>query len=244
MPRIYSAPVPFTISMGGTGSSNVNDSSKYTYYETSDSTITLNFGTGSVAYDSIYVLAEGIDNIGFLGANSIDRLTGTIFGNKKGIILEGSEHTAQSHNLTVTKTSGVTNIKIYQIIVMNFLKDLSETDTRTITRFDTTRQVRNAYIQEDLYGTRSLQVGHLPDAKRSISYQIWESASNLTTARNKLSEFYNIQQANPNITIWDLEEANAQNFESVFPAFWVPGSFSESIEATQAISYSFSIEEQ
>ena len=244
MPRIYSAPLNFSISMGGTDAPNVRDSSKYTYYETSDTSFTLSFTGSNLSYNSIYVLAEGIDSIGFLGANSIDRRTGTIFNSKKGIILEGSDHSANSQSLTVTKSSGVTDIKIYQIIVMKFLVDLTDSSNRSITRFDTTRQVRNAYIQEDLYGTRSLQVGHLPDAKRSISYQIWESANNLTAARNKLSEFYKLQAENPNITVWDLEETNALSFESVFPAFWVPGAFSETIEATQAISYNFTIEEQ
>ena len=127
---------------------------------------------------------------------------------------------------------------------MRHLLDLTDTDTRAITRFDTTGATRAAYIQEDLYGTRTVQVGRYSDIRRSVNYQIWESAANLTAARHKISELLYIQQENPNIVIWDLDEANAQDYESVFPAFWVPGSFSSSIEGAQAVSYSFSVEEQ
>ena len=263
MPQIYTNSPSFTVTDGQVGTrsttigslENIYDNNKFTFYQTNSSVdplvFTITFTGDPQSIDSVYVLAQNIDSASFssrplatgLGTDVTGGLT---FDNRRGIISTVASPVTgcTGVRLRLTRRSGASNVKIYQILAMRHLRDLTDNDTRTITRFETTQEIRNAYIQEDLYGTRTLQTGHLDNPRKNISYQIWKSASNLSAARNELSELYSIQRGNPNITVWDLDEDNARDYESVFPAFWVPGSFSSSIEASQAISYSFAIEEQ
>ena len=248
MPQIYTAPIPYTIT--GDSDRAASDGNKHTSYNITGNDVTINF-TSTPRVSTIYVLADNYDSVtftGFVGATQhgfgTDVTGGSTYDNRRGALSTVTELGLSRCRLRFARTSGRSSINIYQILALRHLLDLTDTDTRAITRFETTRETRNAYIQEDLYGSRSLQVGHLNSSKRNINYQIWQSASNLSAARNELSQLHDIQRQHPNFTLWDLDEPNAQDYESVFEAFWVLGSFSESIEASQAISYSFSVEEQ
>ena len=250
MPQIYTMPIPLTVRTSPSGSENVSDGNNRTFYETSDTDITIEF-TMVPDVSTFYILAENFDSVsltGFTGATQHgfgNDLNGVnTINNRKGILSTVPEVGIDSCILRFTRTSGRSTIKIYRIVAMRRLLDLNQTNDRAITSFETRREIRNAFIQEDLYGTRSLQTGHLNDSKKTINYTIWQIGSNITAARNKLSDLYDIQRQYSNFMFWDLDEAHAQDYESVFPAFWVPESFSERTEGAQAISYSFSVEQQ
>ena len=270
MPKIYTSPVQISSITDSQASarsstlgslSDITDGNKYTFYETmapgtaqtnptrNELRFTLTFGS-TASIDTIYVLAQNIDSITFSvnpGGDSLGtRVPGQItYDNRRGVLANVAVPVAATGGiLRLIKTPATSAIRIYQILVMRQLLALNQSDTRAITTFDTTREIRNAYIQEDIYGGQTLQVGHINNAKKTINYQIWQNASTLSGARSELNQVYNILRQNPNFTIWDLDEPNSQDYESVFPAFWIPTSFTETIEGTQAISYSFSIQEQ
>ena len=236
MPQIYTPPIPYT----GANTDAVSDGSSYSSY--SGDTLTFNF-TGSPSIDRVFVVAKGATDI-TVPTFSVDSMTEsfneTTYDSRRAFL--GSRSSVmQSNSITITAT-GATNI--YRVLFMNHLKSLNNSDTRSITGYEVGRGIRNAFIQEDLYGNRSLQTGHIRDAKKTINYTIWQRADNLTDVRNELNELYNIQQQYPNFTIWDIDEPDAQDYESVFQAHWLPDSFSEAIQGTQAISHSFTIEQQ
>ena len=248
MPQIYTPPIPFTIT--GTDTDAVSDGNKYTSYNTTDTDVTINF-TGTPRISTIYVLADNYDSVsftGFTGANphgfGTDITGGITYDSRRGAISTVAEEGLSRCTLRFTRTSGRSSINIYQILALRHLLPLNNSDTRSITSYEVRRGIRNAFVQEDLYGNRSLQTGHLRDARKTINYTIWQRGDNLTAARNELSELYNVQRQYPNITIWDIDEPGSQDYESVFQAFWVPDSFSESIEGTQVVNHSFTIEQQ
>ena len=229
--------------------SNIFDGNKHTFYQTNSA------GTANVLefivnltditiMDTIYVIGQNISTVQIFEIGG-DFATVPTY-NDRDVLLRtyASPYSTRRLTLRCTRESAGIRTRLYQILIMRHLLDLNQSDTRVITRFETTRQIRNAFVQEDLYGSRVLQTGHINTAKKTINYQMWQNASTLSEARAELNRVYNIQRQYPNFTIWDLDEPNAQDYESVFPAYWVPNSFSESIEGTQAISYSFSIEEQ
>ena len=248
---------------GNLGSiANISDGDKLSYYgtkapgtsRTNPTRNELDFDitfTTDQSVDSIIVIAENVVSATFtinspasvgLGTRKAPSLT---IGDRKIFIFDPVNRTSlRTATLKLIKTTGSADIKLYEIFLLKQLLDLTQSDTRAITRFETTREMRNTYIQEDLYGGRTLQIGHLTAPKRVINYQIWENANNLTTARTALEQLYDVQRKNPNFVIRDLDEDNATTIDSIFYAHWLPGSFSSTIEATQAISYNFTVEEQ
>ena len=270
MPKIYTSPVQISSITDSQASarsstlgslSDITDGNKHTFYETmapgtaqttptrNELRFTLTFNS-TTSVDTIYVLAQNIDSITF-SVNPGGDLLGTrvpgqiTYDSRRGVLANVAVPVAATGGiLRLIKTPATSTVRIYQILVMRQLLDLSQSNNRAITRYDVTRQIRNAFVQEDLYGSRTLQTGHLNSAKKAINYRIWQNGSTLTECRNELSKVYNIQRQHSNFTIWDLDELNAQDYESIFPAFWVPNTFTERIEGTQAISYVFSVEEQ
>ena len=338
MPRLYSnsfisyiGPNP---SQPETDLPNIRNPNKYAS-EDSSGTLIAELLDGKSA-DSIYVLAEGVTAV---SSNIASGDLIPVGNNVKAFIGTGS---SQSGSVSVNFTGSG---KIFQVLMMNNLLDLTQTNTRAITSYETTRSIRDSYVQEDLYGVRTLQSGSSRGAKRSIAYTVWqlgssttESASGsislpftsnsgtvqvsitlsngmvnsqgvsagnslqvtvagtgsgggglaetltfianntqttnnyfktitsispvngtgnlsysqssrqtggpITNARNELSKLYDIQRQYPNFILWDLDEAGAQDYRSIFPAYWLPDSFSENIQGNQVISYSFSVEER
>ncbi len=257
MPKIYTNPSQIRLITDSqrTGAttegnlSNIFDGTKYTFYQTDSAGTSgvLEFVINLVnteTVDTIYLIGQNI-SIARIDEFGCDYAANSTFDNRVaflGTIV--SPISAQTLTLQCTRASGATDMRLYQILVMSHLLDLNQSDTRAITRFNTTRQIRNSFIQEDLYGTRTLQVGNINHAKKTINYQMWQNANTLSEARSELNRVYDIQRQNPNFTLWDLDEPNSQDYESVFPAFWVPNSFTELLQGTQAISYAFSVEEQ
>ena len=257
MPKIYTNPSQIRLITDSqrTGAttegnlSNIFDGTKYTFYQTDSA------GTSGVLEFVINLVnTETVDTIYLIGQNistvrvdefGCDYVTNPTFNDRVvSLGTTASPISTQILTLQCTRTSGATDIRIYQILVMSHLLDLNQSDTRVITRFNTVRQIRNAFVQEDLYGSRTLQTGHINNPKKRINYQMWQNANTLSEARSELNRVYDIQRQNPNFTLWDLDEPNSQDYESVFPAFWVPNSFTELLQGTQAISYALSVEEQ
>lgn len=246
---------------------NITDNDPTTYYETKSAgsviasenqlTFLLDY-TASTEIDTLYIIASGIKEITWHNVTGNDgilfesEVTDT-YDNKKALV-----HTAstifgtEQMRLRLIKINASSTVKIYSIFQMRRLLNLEQINSRdisrAITRFETSRAPRNSYIIEALDGTRSLQVGSVTKPKRMINYTIWESrvgqGSNIRTVRNNLNQFYNVVQQYPNITIWDLSEQSAEDYEAVFPAYWIPNSFQDRIEGVNAISYSFTVEEQ
>ena len=341
MPRFYSnsfiSYIGTNPSNPGTDLPNIRSPNKYAYND-SVATLIATLSPGKSA-DSIYVLAEGITAMSsnIASGNLMD-----VGNNVKAFLGTG---TSQSGSVSVNFTGSG---KIFQVLMMNRLLDLTQTNSRAITSYQTTRSIRDSYVQEDLYGTRTLQLGSSKGAKRNITYTIWQSgigatsissgaisvgytapsgtavmisvalsggtfnsnpvsssntlrvtisgtavggggltenltftspnqtltttnsfqsitsatlANNgggnlslsvasdtgegaITNARNELSRLYDIQREYPNFILWDLDEDYAQDYRAIFPAYWIPGSFSESIEGNQVIQYSFAVEER
>ena len=248
MPQIYTLPIPFTIT--GTGTDVVSDGNKYTSYNTTDTDVTINF-TSTPMISTIYVLADNYDSVSFTGfTGAIEHGFGTditgakTYNNRRGALSTVTPVGLSRCRLRFTRTTGKSSINIYQILALRHLLSLNNSDNRSITSYEARRVIRNAFIQEDLYGNRSLQTGHLRDAKKTINYTIWQRGNNLTDARNKLSELFNTQRQYPNFTIWDIDEPGSQDYESVFQAHWLPESFSETIEGQQVVNHQFTIEQR
>ena len=255
MPRIYTAPARIA-SVTGTGNTlAAYDSNPYSYY--TGNSLTFNF-VGSPSIDTVFVISQGGSS---LSAGSLSSSGNTTFDGRKAFLATGSSSSTSSMTVSVSGAS-----RLYQVLFMNHLIDLNQTDSRVITSYEITAGTRNTFIQEDLYGRRTMQSGHISNPKKSIQYQIWQSApymqedrpdpdspgdtiqvqvlGSLSDARNEVNKFYSVVAQNPNITIWDLDEPGAQDYESVFAAYWVPDSFSESVEGGHVIQYGFAIEQQ
>ena len=270
MPKIYTSPVQISSIVDNQASarsstlgslSDITDGDKYAFYETmapgtaqvnptrNELRFNLTFNS-TTSVDTIYVLAQNIDSITFSvnpGGDSLGtRVPGQItYDNRRGVLSNVAVPVAATGGiLRLIKTPATSAVRIYEILVMRQLLNLSQSNNMAITRYNVTRQIPNAFVQEDLYGARTLQTGHLNSSKKTINYRIWQNGNTLTECRNELSKVYNIQRQHSNFTIWDLDEPNAQDYESVYQAHWVPNSFAERIEGTQAISYGFSIEEE
>ena len=257
MPQIYTSPFQINsitdsqVSGANTiGSlSNISDDSKYTFYETDSAgtgnVLTFVFNLASTQdIDTVYLIGENIDSVR-ITEFGLDYVTSSTYNDRDAFIATNAT-TVSGTTITLecTRTPSTTSMRLYQVLIMRHLLSLNQSDTRAITRFDTTREIRNSTIQEDLYGSRTLQVGHINNTKKTIGYEMWQNASNLSACRSELNTVYNIQRQNSNFTIWDLSELGSQDYESVFEAFWIPGSFTERLQGTQAISYSFSIQEK
>lgn len=229
--------------------------------------LTFTLTSASTSIDTLIVLATGIKSIRQLYdvpgstqifSNSSENYSATVLDSnpngKNGFtytepILPNNllprTFSATELRLRLLKTSPGAVVQIYNIFQFRTAFDLRQSNSRAITRFETSRQQRNAYVIEALDGTRSLQTGPVAKAKRMINYSIWEnSLPGLGPPRNRLNGFYQFMQQNRRFLLWDLNEPNSQDFESIFWAHWVPNSFQERIEAQQAISYSFTVEEQ
>lgn len=255
---------------GVTGSlSNIFDMNPYTFYDTkadgtqnADGAFELNFRLNLNPVqdvDTIYVIADGVETASFAlltpsGPRILDNVSmTTTYNNRKAAINTlGASYPITQGSLTLTRTPTANIVRIYQVLIMRRLEDLkqinSSTINRAITRFETSRASRNSYIIEALDGTRSLQTGSVSKSKRMVNYTIWESragtGSNIRTVRNNLNKFYDTVRQYPNFIIWDLSEPAAEDYEAVFPAYWIPNSFQDRIEGVNAISYSFTVEEQ
>lgn len=253
MPQIYTAPARITRVTGTGDTSAVRDSNPYSYYDGGTS-LTFTFANRT-SIDTVFVVCEGATAI---SAGSLSTSTGHSTYNNRIVFLEtGSTSSISSISLTVTDAT-----KIYQVLFMKHLLNLSQSDSRVITSYEVTAGTRNTFIQEDLYGRRTMQSGHISNPKKRIEYQIWQSApyviqnpedppeqqrsvlGSLSDARNEVNKFYQIVAQNPNITIWDLDEPGARDYESIFGSYWVPDSFSEAIEGQHVINYGFAVEQQ
>ena len=252
MPKIYSAPARIA-SITGTGNTgNAIDSNPYSYYNGNSLSFTF---VDSPSIDTVFVISQGGSSASAGGSSSSGNET---YDGRMAFLITGA---SSPSSISVSGAS-----RIYQVIFMKHLLDLNQTDSRVITSYEVTAGTRNTFIQEDLYGRRTVQSGHISNPKKRIEYQIWQSApyimedrpdpdspgdtisvsvlGSLSDARNEVNKFYRIVAQNPNITIWDLDEPGAQDYESVFAAYWVPDSFSEAIEGQHVINYGFAIEQQ
>ena len=238
MPKIYTAPARIA-SVAESNSGAAYDSNPYSYYTGNSLSFTF---VGSPSIDTVFAITEGGTSLSAGSLTSTGNDTYMLPGStisRRAYLATGTASSLSSVTLTVT---GAT--KIYHVLFMKHLLDLNQTDSRVITSYEVTAGTRNTFIQEDLYGRRTVQSGHISNLKKRIQYQIWQSGTNLTASRNEVNEFYSIVEQNPNITIWDLDEPGAQDYESIFASYWVPDSFSESIEGQQVINYGFAIEQQ
>lgn len=243
MPQIYTS-IPYSVDSTLPGASNVSDGDPYTYFDQNSFQVQF---TGQQTIDRVYAIAGYPGNVStvlstspgsFIEETMTESFNKGTYDNRRALLVSGAEVTTDTMTVTVSAAT-----RVYKVLFMKHLFDLTDTDNRAITSFETSRGARNAFVQEDLYGTTSLQTGHLSSAKKTIQYEIWQSAANITDARNELNKLYQVQRQHPNFTIWDLDEPNAQDYESIFNAHWIPNSFSERIEASQAISYRFTVQQ-
>lgn len=249
----------------------ISDGNPNSYYETTapglvrssptrnELTFRLTF-TGNPRVDLVYVVADGISSATFDIVSPASSSLGTQL---TGVLNSGDQRTitfpsslpatftpvaVSSGRLRLVKTSANARVRIYAVYVMGTLLDLRNSDDgtngRSISRFDPSGEVRNAFIVEDLYGNRTLQTGHINQIRNIVRYTIWQISNNLTECRSELNKVKRVVQENPNFTLWDLVEPNNMDYESLGLAHWVPNSFNSSIEGQQALTYSFSIEYQ
>lgn len=264
MPIIYTEPLTnladrnaSSRGTGNTGSlNNLWDGNPFTFYDTKSAT--LEFNATSMAgetVDTVYVVAENIDDVSFRSINPATQIfsdqpvidtwdtddTPGYSIRKAFITTHTSTITSTSMRVTLTRTAGTNSVRIFHLFIMRQLLDLKKSSTLTITRFQKSGQMRNAFPVPDLYGGTVLQTDANSWIHPQLSYQLWQTGSNLTEARNIVTSQRNIARRYPNITIWDLAEPNAQDYESIYKAYWTPASFTQELAGTNVVRHGFDI---
>ena len=154
------------------------------------------------------------------------------------------------------KDSGSDPFYVYAFYLRNDrLLTIRNDDNTSFSSYSISSQPRGGVVQTDLYGDATYQPGVNKSSKRTINYTAWYVADDFVHVDRRINELIRIKDSNPNIVLDEeifttvsestgntLFDAEANDLEAIYPAYWLPG-VSQNIQAQGVKSITFGVQE-